>query len=575
MKQETAALLRRQIQAEIGRREKADPVSFFPWHKNQRWVIEQAFEIAQKDVRIVLAAGGNRGGKSALGKGLYSRFMRRDSKLSSKLRTTDKFTGQIRPKKDTDSVTVWIVPPTLEKARQDWVSPSDGYSIRYWLGDLFIDEKKTPDHVFYSRPPGMSKEKAERLYANAEYAALDKTILKSHDQDILSFEASAVDLAIVDEELQDEAKWNSMLLRIGTTNGSLVMCYTPLHGLSWTYDRYWRPLIKNGMADEKEPRCWIHDKTKGACVVAVQFGAADNPLAADYAAEVESDPGMSEAEKGARLYGEYGFVEGALIPALSGLDVVSPERDHEIYVVDKLPDKINEWFLVTDPNKSYGAVLSCMDDQGNIFWVSEHLEQSWPDRKHAEKFRTMEMKYKKPYQQIRRIADPGSAGAQSIVNMQDLGLFFETAEKGAGSVSEGIKRLRSYAWVDPEHVHPITGEQGAPRMYFYRPGILSKWRDETGRMNISCRLADQISQARQSSNENAPPDTPHKDIRSKLDLFDCARYTVMSARFFADEDKTGKQPRKDDFHLPSLPLKPVRQHIDPLDADFFIPEYFL
>jgi hypothetical protein len=34
---------------------------------------------------------------------------------------------------------------------------------------------------------------------------------------------------------------------------------------------------------------------------------------------------MSEAEKAARLYGEYGFVEGALVPALSGLDVISPD----------------------------------------------------------------------------------------------------------------------------------------------------------------------------------------------------------------------------------------------------------
>ena len=36
--------------------------------------------------------------------------------------------------------------------------------LLFWLGDLFIDEKKTPDHVFYSRPPGLSQEDAEAAY---------------------------------------------------------------------------------------------------------------------------------------------------------------------------------------------------------------------------------------------------------------------------------------------------------------------------------------------------------------------------------------------------------------------------
>jgi hypothetical protein len=570
---EAANLIEGQVRSELERREKKDPVSFFPWHRIQRWCIDTAFTLAKKDVRVVLACGGNRGGKSALGKGVYSRFMRRMSPLSAKLRTTDRLTGDVRRKNDTDPVTVWIVPPTLEKARQDWVNPSDGYSIRYWLGDLFIDEKKSPDHVFYSRPPGMSQEVADIEYAKGNVEMLDKTILKSHDQDILSFEASAVDLCIVDEELQDESKWNSMLLRIGTTNGTLIMCYTPLHGLTWTYDRYWRPLVKMEIARQEAERCWIHDDTQGACVVAVQFGAADNPLAREYSHEVESDPGMSDAEKGARLYGEYGFVEGALVPLLAGMDLIAPDADHAIYILDELPKTIIEWNLVTDPNKSYGAVLSCLDDQGNIVLVQEHLEEAWPDRRHAEAFQKMERKYVPPGSILHRRADPGSAGAHSIVNMADLGVFFEAVEKGAGSVSEGVKKMRSYSWVDPEHVHPITGKLGAPRLYFYRPGMISTWKDTAGRTALGCRTADQISLARQTDNKNAPPDTPHKTTRSKLDLFDCVRYTVMSVRFWQDDTDDRKQTRKDDYHLPKLPLKGMNDDTDIWEQDFYQPEY--
>jgi hypothetical protein len=574
---ESVRALESQLLAELERRERQDPVSFFPWHEHQQWVLHDAMKEAKKDVRVVLACGGNRGGKSALGKGIFSEFVRRKSELAHKLRTTDRLTGEVRRKHDKDPVTVWIIPPTLEKARQDWVSPSDGYSVRYWLGDLFMAEKKSPDHIFYSRPPGLSPEEAQRYYDEGEFERLDKTILKSHDQDLLSFEASAVDLCIVDEEIQDEAKWNSMLLRIGTPNGTIVMCYTPLYGLSWSYDRYWRPLVKGGVAREYGERRWISDRTKGACVVATQFGAADNPLAAEYAEEIENDPGMSDAEKNARLYGEYGFVEGALIPALSGIDIVSPEKDHRIYVLDKLPPDtdVEEWLLVTDPNKSWGATLSLITHNGDVIFVSEHLEEAWPDRKHAASFKTMERKHVKPWQSLRRVADPGSAGAQAIVNMQDLGVPFMNVEKGKGSVAAGVKRMRSYAWVDPEHPHPITGELGAPRLYFYRPGILSRWRDKNGRLNISCRLADQISMARQTDNDSAPPDTPHKDVRSKLDLFDCGRYTCMEIRHLMHDDGArGKKRHPHDMlaNLPPVKRKPQIQ--EPLDRDFFVPEYF-
>jgi hypothetical protein len=549
---EALAALQGQLVGEMERREKLDPVSFFPWHDHQRWVLEEAFLATEKDVRVVLASGGNRGGKSALGKGIYSRFMRRMSPLSAKLRMTDRLTGDVRHKGDRDPVTVWIIPPTLEKARQDWVNPSDGYSIKYWLGDLYVDEKKTPDHVFYSRPPGLSEEEATAAYQRGDVELLDKTILKSHDQDLLSFEASAVDLVLVDEEIMDEKKWNSILLRIGTPNGTVVMCYTPLHGLSWSYERYWRPLIKLKVARELGERRWVHDSGDGACVVAVQFGAGDNPLVREYVEEIANDPGMSDAEKAARLHGEYGFVEGALIPALSGLDIISPEPDHRVYIVDELPD-IKEWFLVTDPNKSYGATLSGLDDEGNLFFVEEHLEQ-WPDRKHAEAFQKMERKWVKPGDIVHRKADPGSAGAQSMVNMADLGIFFENVEKGAGSVSDGIKKLRSIAWVDPDHIHPITGEKGAPRIYFHRPSIISTWRDSTGRRNIGCRLADQISQARQTDNANAAPDTPHKSVRSKLDR-------LRPVHGYVDQGLRGPErppPRPQEERLPPTVVAPER-----------------
>jgi phage terminase large subunit-like protein len=574
--------VREVAQQERERRSRERPADFFPWHRIQRFILD-CFDIVDGEVRMVFVAGGNRGGKSKVAMGVLSQFLRRVSGLNKQLLTTDKYTGKIRVKDDRDPVTVWIVPPTFEKARLDWIGPQDGYGLKYWLGDLYLDHKKTPDLIFYSRPPGKTEEECYDSQGRIMEDQVDKVLIKSQDQQLESFESSEVDFVIFDEEVQSEEIWTSCRMRVGTTHGCLLMAYTPLHGLSWTYKRFWKPFVKDNVAVKQEDRCWIHAPTKmgeegEANIVCAQMGSADNPRAKTYAREIELDRGMPEAEKAARLYGEYGYVEGALLPSLGGIDVLSPLPEHEVYVVDYLPGmkvkgkeekmkgRIEDWWLVTDPNKSYGATLAARDTDDNIFFVMEHLEEAWPDRKHAEQFKEMERLYVK--ERLFRYADPGSAGAQSIVNMSSFGLDFATLPKPAGSVAASIKALRGRTYIDAEHRHPITGEKGAPRVYFYRPGLLRGGKFES-------ELANQLSLARQTDNQDAAPDTPHKDQRHKMDLFDCARYT---ANLVTDMPVSGNLPP----HVPgvrpdpdnTLEIKDKEEElVHPLDQDIFMPEY--
>lgn len=570
---------------ELERRKSARPSDHFPWHDIQKWVLGSA-ALAKKATRIFLIAGGNRGGKSKVGMGVLSQMLRRESPLSRQLMTTDPSTGRVRAKGSRDPITVWIVPPTLEKARQDWLSPQDQMGLKFWAGELFLKHTEQPDNIIYCRPPGRAVEEMYDSEGKLRKDICDKILIKSQDQRLETFESSEVDLVIFDEEVQDEKIWNSCLLRIATTNGVLMMTYTPLHGLSWSYRRYWRHLIEQGLARNVQDRCWIFDPPKGATIVCAQMGSRDNPRARAYADEIAHDPEMSKAEKDARLDGKYGYVEGTLIPALAGLDVYNPVGKHMVYVVDELPGarrsgvkragKIVQWLLVADPNKSYGAVLSALDGDGNLFFVAEHLKEGWPDRRHAESFKEMERRWATG--PVARYADPGSAGAQSIVNLADSDLYFETMPKGAGSVSASVKRLRGLTYVDPRHAHPITGQMGAPRVYFYRPGLLNMSVDEHGRKFMGCELASQISQARQTDNTNAPADTPHKDIRSKLDLFDCGRYTaVLVADMLSGEQFNEKRTLP--THPDRLPtdgkaLKHLAHtQVDPLDTEFDLPTY--
>lgn len=577
--------MRALLAEERQRRERSDPAGYFPWHDIQKWCLEAPAQVSG-DVRIMLIAGGNRGGKTKVGMGIYAQVLRRESGLNQQFMTTDRMTGDIRRKNKRDPVTIWVVPPTLEKARQDWILPQDQMGLKFWAGDLFVKHERSPDNVIYTRPPGVKLEEVwQDGIRNKELC--DKTIIKSQDQKLETFESSEVDVVFFDEEVQNEAIWNSCLMRIATTHGALIMTFTPLHGLSWSYHRYWKHLVEHEVAKRVGDRCWVHAPKKGATVLCARMGSRDNPRARDYAEEIEHDFEMTRAEKDARLYGKYGFVEGTLITALAGLDVKDPLGKHALYVVDELPGqrardggsripgRILQWFLVTDPNKSYGALLSAVDADGNVFFVRDHLEHAWPDRKHAEAFEEMEKRWASG--PVARYADPGSAGAQSIVNMADLGMAFATMPKGAGSVSNSIKKLRGLAYIDPEHRHPITGKQGAPRLYFFRPGMLRYRKDAMGRMRPVCETAEQLSLARQTDNSNAPPDTPHKDVRSKLDLFDCARYTAILASELALPDeapRTRALSREDQLPTDaSLKSPNLRMDLNPLDAEFYLPTY--
>jgi len=552
---------------------KARPSDFFPWHVIQKWIL-QSPDVVSGDVRVMLIAGGNRGGKSKVAMGLIDQCLRRVSGLSKQFLTVSKYTGKIKVKDDKDPITIWVVPPTLEKARQDWLTPQDGMGLKHWCGELYLHISHTPDLVIYCRPPGRTVEEMYDAKGKLRTDICDKILVKSQDQKLETFESSEVDIIIFDEEVQREDVWASCQMRVGTTHGVIVMAYTPLHGLSWSWKRYWKPLVKEKLAKMIKNRCWIHNPTKhgeegAANIVCAQLGSADNPRAKSYAAEIEADRGMGQAEKDSRLYGEYGYVEGSLLPALAGLDVLTPSPEHAIYVVDTLPEVVdlNAWFLVTDPNKSYGGVLSTTDRDGNLFFVCSHLEEAWPDRKHAEAFKEMERSFARG--PVYRYADPGSAGAQSIVNMASLGITFMTMPKGAGSVSASVKKLRGLTWVDPNHLHPITKKPGAPRVYFYRPGLMRGGVFES-------ELASQLSQARQSSNDGAAPDTPHKDNRNKLDLFDCARYTAVVAGDMPvaplGERGKGKAP-KDRLEPWDIIEPDGPEDTDPLDREVWLPEY--
>jgi len=449
----------------------------FPWHQQQRRGL-----LACTD--IIMALGGSQSGKSTLGAGIVGRLIRREGPIYARLRNPK------RPLK------VWVAPLTLEKWRSNWESRL--------LTDVFAGLGAT-----YTQSPHPVISWRDEYGENTLWG-------KSQDQGFMAFESDTVDLIVLDEEPEDVRLYGSCMQRFATTNGSLVLAFTPLLGMDWTYSRLYEPVAKPEF--QRGDRIWKSSpKGSTAGVTIIQMGMADNPAATDAAVRLQNDPVISDQEKRTRLYGEYGFVEGLVFPQF---------QNWRPYFLPTLPpNRPYSWVLTIDPNKRHAGVLTALDHEGNWYCVAEHFATEKPDSWHAQKYHEMLARFHCPNAQI--FADPGGSGAQSIINMGERGVFAAPVPKDAGSVKASIDLVNRMAWVDPGHWHPTDMNEkghrrlGAPRIYFVGSLWTSNWE---GHQNDS-RLVWELQRYRWQVNQAFKP------VKADDDCTDCLRYLALVRPF--------------------------------------------
>lgn len=431
---------------------------------------------------VVVLLGGNRSGKSQGALGIVSRFIRREGPIYQRLR---------KPKRE---LKVWVAPLTGEKYRSVW---EPRLRTQAFAG-MDFHHKKAPEDVFVWK----DKYGGGSLWG------------KSAEQGPMAFESDDVDLIIFDEEPDDPQVYSSALTRFATTNGVVVLAYTPLNGMSWTWDQLIKPTVRE--ENQIAERVW----RRGNAITVVQMGMADNPeaVAGGGVARLQNDPSISPAEKATRLYGEYGYTEGLLVPEFATLKANDEDNP---YILERLPaDRIYSWLLTADPNKKNSALLTAFDHEGNRIVCAEHYAENLPDSEHARHYGHMLKRFGLSKDDIEIWADPGGAGAQAIINLGEVGYFARPVPKDAGSVAASIKLLRRHAWIDPAHKHPVTGKLGAPKMYFLR-SLSSTWK-ESGVELTESRIMWELRQYRQKP--DAAADTP---IKKKDDAVDCLRYAEI------------------------------------------------
>jgi phage terminase large subunit-like protein len=466
--------------------ERLGPLASFPWHTQQQFGLASATNVVQVN-------GGNQSGKSTVAAGVVSRLVRREGPIYRRLRNPEN-----RPLK------IWVSPQSFEKYKSNWEGRLRDEVFRGMdvTHSVEVDYRQTPTPVFTW---------------DDEHAEGNTLWGKSQDQGFMAFESDRVDLIVFDEEPKDPRLYTSAVQRLATTNGIVFLAFTPLLGISWTHGRFYTPTVKDEhrVAD----RVW----RRGNETTVIEMGMADNPeaVAGGGVARIQNDPGMTEAEKATRLYGKYGYAEGLIFPEFATLtnDADSP------YMLDGLPDgRPYSWFLLADPNKRHGGLLSAIDHEGNRYHVAEHYRESVPDRIHAADYKRMMAAHKLNPAHVSTHADPGGAGSQAIINLSDSGVFAQPVPKDAGSVKASIELVRRAAWLDPNHRHPVTGKLGAPHVYFLRT-LRSTWKIAGVEYHES-RLLWELRQYRQK--EPAPPDTPIKELD---DVVDPMRYLELVRPF--------------------------------------------
>lgn len=127
-----------------------------------------------------------------------------------------------------------------------------------------------------------------------------------------------------------------------------------------------------------------------------------------------------------------------------------------------------------------------VDDFGNLFIYDEHYETGMLPEAHAKVIKAKSVKssegaidYFNSYESngktyLRIIADPAGQSRSIVSGDRLFDEYMEhgiSCESGNNDFSLGYTRVSQYLHVDPDHVHPITGEKGSPRLFIFRKCI--------------------------------------------------------------------------------------------------------
>jgi len=176
------------------------------------------------------------------------------------------------------------------------------------------------------------------------------------------------------------------------------------------------------------------------------------------------------------LLGQWAAYEGLVYPAFNSPMHIIPYQRLMLYLRDLIMrGRYPKWIAGYDFGMSVPScfLLAFTDDKGNIFVLDGFYKAEVNIEWQAQQMKDLLHRYSATIQWI--LGDPDifrrKAGDHKTVGKSITDLFFECDRslqfiRGNNDIANGIVKVSSYLEVRDYHQHPITGELGAPYLYF-------------------------------------------------------------------------------------------------------------
>jgi phage terminase large subunit-like protein len=185
---------------------------------------------------------------------------------------------------------------------------------------------------------------------------------KSCEMDRKVFQGAALHWASFDEE-PDPDIYEEVMTRLTDYKGDAWLTFTPINGMTWTYDMFVDPQTKNKDSEVFEASMWDNAKSNGGYLDDDEIRRFEDSI---------KDPIM----KRIRVYGEYHSQVGRIYKSF----------DRNIHGIDRLPAQllaadgtINSQFdtyVRIDTGRRFAATFYVVDYFGNIFLFDEFFDES-------------------------------------------------------------------------------------------------------------------------------------------------------------------------------------------------------
>lgn len=195
---------------------------------------------------------------------------------------------------------------------------------------------------------------------------------------------------------------------------------------------------------------------------------------------VESLKNQPEGWRKRFMDGDWGSFEGQIYRELS-------RKNHIITPFD-IPEHWDR-YVGLDHGLVHPTVCLCcaVDEDGNHFYYKEYYKTQAIVKENAANIRAMlkdEPVKRNKKGELIVIGDPSMVGAGKGIVLHGVreeyknnGIIIQLAKN---SVKPGILQVMQGLRVDPNHEHPLTGDMGAPRIYFFEDEVVQTFQEMLG-----------------------------------------------------------------------------------------------